>query len=168
MPPRQNQYDSDVLAASTESTWRLRQQCAMKTSIPVNCPWGSARSCRMAPVHFQPPIAGPVLRLHVCAPLPVPRGLPATGPACSQESCRPGEPPWGSTRSSREAPIHFWPHFAAQFRVTSCARARPKAAVVDDEGVSLPGELFRPTRCRPPPRSSPRGPWSLFLRPRPD
>jgi hypothetical protein len=48
------------------------------------------------------------------------------------------------------------------------ARAGPEAAVVDDEGVGLPGELFRPSCCRPPPRSSPRSPWSLFLRPRPD
>jgi hypothetical protein len=47
------------------------------------------------------------------------------------------------------------------------ARAGPKAAVVDDEGVSLPGELIRPSCCHPPPRSSPHFPWSLFLSPRP-
>jgi hypothetical protein len=51
--PHQNQYDSGVLAASMASTSRLRQQHAMKTSILVNCPWGSARSCHMAPVHFR-------------------------------------------------------------------------------------------------------------------
>ncbi len=45
------------------------------------------------------------------------------------------------------------------FEFSPRARARPEAAVVDDEGVGLPGELFRPTRCRPPPRSSPRDPW---------
>jgi hypothetical protein len=55
---------------------------AMKSSIPVNCPWGSARSCRVAPIHFWLPIGCPVLSLHVCAPLPVPRRPPAKGPAC--------------------------------------------------------------------------------------
>jgi hypothetical protein len=54
------------------------------------------------------------------------------------------------------------------FEFSPRARAGPEAAVVDDEGVGLPGKLFRPTRCHPPPRSSPRGPWSLFLLPCPD
>jgi hypothetical protein len=111
---------------------------------------------------------GPVLSLHVRAPLPVPRGPPATGPACSQESYHPGEPLWGSAHSSHEAPIPFRPHFAAMrpgFEFSPCARAGPEAAVVVDEGVSVPGELFRPSRCCPPPRSSPRGPWSIFLHP---
>jgi hypothetical protein len=84
LPLHQNQCDSGMLAASMASTCRLRQQRAMKTSIPVNCPWGSACSCRMAPIHFQPPIAGLVLSLHVRAPLPVPHGPPATGPISMQ------------------------------------------------------------------------------------
>jgi hypothetical protein len=45
------------------------------------------------------------------------------------------------------------------FEFSPHAHAGPEAAVVDDEGVSLPGELFRPTRCHPPPRSSSRGQW---------
>ncbi len=56
MPPCQNQDNSGVLVASMASTWKLRQQRTMKTSIPVNCPWGSARSCHVAPVHFRSPM----------------------------------------------------------------------------------------------------------------
>ncbi len=73
----------------------------------------------------------------------------------------------GPARPRREAPIHFRPHSAARFEFSPSARAGPEAAVVDDEGVGLPGELIRPSCCHPPPRSSPRGPWSLFLGPRP-
>jgi hypothetical protein len=121
------------------------------------------------PVHFRPPIAGPVLSLNVRAPFPVPRGLPAKGPVCNEENCHPGEPLWGSARSSSGAPIHRL-HFTARFRVLefSSACARPRAAVVDEEGVGLLGELFGPARCHPLPRSSPRGPWPLHLRPHPD
>jgi hypothetical protein len=148
------------------SMWRLRQQRAMKTSVPVNCPWGSVRTCRVAPVHFQPPIAGPVLSPHVRAPLPSHVGPQQQGhSACSQESCHPGGPPWGSARPRHEAHIHFQLHFMARFEFSPRARAGPEAAVVD-EGAGLPGKLFRPSRCHPPPRSSPRGPWLLFLRPR--
>jgi hypothetical protein len=71
----------------------------------------------------------------------------------------------GPAHPRREAPVHFRPHSAARFEFSPHARAGPKAAVVDDEGVGLPGELIRPSCCRPPPRSSPRGPWSLFLHP---
>jgi hypothetical protein len=46
-------------------------------------------------------------------------------------------------------PIHSRLHFAARFEFSQHARAGPEAAVVDDEGVGLPGKLFRPTRCRP-------------------
>jgi hypothetical protein len=49
----------------------------------------------------------------------------------------------GPTRPRREAPIHFRPHSAARFEFSPCARAGPEAAVVDDEGVGLPGELIR-------------------------
>ncbi len=128
MPPRQNQYDSGLLAASMASTWRLRQQHAVKTSIPVNCPWGSARSCRVAPVHSRLPIAGPVLSLHTRAPLPSHVGPQQQDPpACSQESCHPSEPPWGSARSSCESPIHFRLHFAARFRVLSMCMCRARS-----------------------------------------
>jgi hypothetical protein len=134
----------------------------MKSSIP----WGSACSCHVAPVHFRPPIAGPVLSLHVHAPLPVPHGLPAKGPVCNKEICHPGELLWGSSHSSCEAA--FGCILRLDFEFSSRAHARPRASVVDDEGVGLPGELFRPARCCPPPISSPRGPWLLSLRPRPD
>jgi hypothetical protein len=152
------------------STWQLRQQRAMKTSVPVNCPWGSARSCCVAPVHFRLPIAGQVLSLHVRAPLPVPRGPPnnRTNQRAVKRAAIPVD-----RRGAQHVPVVrppstfgriLWPGFKFSPR----ARAGPEVAVVDDEGVGLPGELFRPSRCRPPPRSSPRGPWSLFLRPHPD
>jgi hypothetical protein len=63
---------------------RMRKRCAMKSSIPMNCPWGSACSCHIAPIHFQLPLGSPVLSLQVCASLPVPRRPPAEGPACSE------------------------------------------------------------------------------------
>ncbi len=48
-----------------------------------------------------------------------------------------------STLQSGGPPFTFgcilWPGF----EISPCACARPKAAVVDDEGVGLPGELFR-------------------------
>jgi hypothetical protein len=95
----------------------------MKSSVLVNCPWGSACSCWVTTVHFLPTIAGPVLSLHIRAPLPVPRGPPAKGPVCNKENCQPGEPPWGLARSSCEAPVHFRPHFTARFWVLSmCTR----------------------------------------------
>ncbi len=73
-----------MLTALMASTWvALEVARAMKSSVPVNCPWGSARSCRVAPIHFRPPIGGPVSSLHVHAPLTVPRRPPAKGPACS-------------------------------------------------------------------------------------
>jgi hypothetical protein len=127
----------------------LRQQRALRTSIPVNCPWGSARTCRVAPIHFRPPIAGPVLSPHIRAPLQShvdPQQQDQS--ACSQESCHPGGPPWGQHIPRREAPIHFRPHSAARFEFLY-ARTGPEAAVVDDEGVSLPGKLIRPSRCHP-------------------
>jgi hypothetical protein len=111
--------------------------------------------------------AAPVLSLHVRAPLPVPRGPPITAPISVQSRERP------SRRGAQHVPVVrppstfgriLWPGFEFSPR----ARAGSEVAVVDDEGVGLPGELFRPSRCRPPPRSSPRGPWSLFLRPHPD
>jgi hypothetical protein len=109
-PPRQNQYryDSGMLAASMASTWRLRQQRAMKSSIPMNYPWGSARTCHVAPVHFQPPIAGPVLSPHVCAPLPSHVGPQQQDQsACSQESCHPGGPQWGQCVPGMRPPSTF-------------------------------------------------------------
>ncbi len=47
----------------------------------------------------------------------------------------------GSARSSCEAPIHFWPHFWPSFEFSPHAPASPRAAAVEDEGFSLPGEL---------------------------
>jgi hypothetical protein len=144
------------------STWRLRQQSAMKTSIPVNCPWGSARSCRVAPVHFRLPIAGPVLSLFQSRVGPQQQDQRAVKRAAIPVNRRGAQhvpvvmPPFNFGRILRPS-----------FEFSSCARAGPEAAVEDDEGIDLPGELFRPTRCCHPPRSLPCGPWSLFLHLRP-
>ncbi len=91
----------------------------MKSSILVNCLWGSARSHRMDPVHFRPPIYGPVLSLRVHAPILVPRRPPAKGPVCNKENYHPGKPLCGSARSSCEAHIHSPLQFTARFRVLS-------------------------------------------------
>ncbi len=76
-----------VWLACWQPQWRPRGPsvevaCAMKSSILVYCSWGSACSCRVAPVRFQLSIGGPVLSLHVRAPLPVPRRPPVKGPVC--------------------------------------------------------------------------------------
>jgi hypothetical protein len=92
----------------------------------------------LSAAHWQP-----VLSLQVCAPLPVPYGPPAKGPVRNKENCHPGEPPRGSARSSCEAPITFSCNLRLGFEFSPSARAGPRAAVVDDEGVSLPGELFK-------------------------
>jgi hypothetical protein len=93
-----------MLTALMASTWvAVEVTRAVKSSVPVTCPWGSTRSCHMAPVHFWPPIGGLVSSLHVNAPLLVPHGPPAKGPACSDvELPSPNEPPWGS-----HAPVGF-------------------------------------------------------------
>jgi hypothetical protein len=135
---------------------------------PGELPWGSARTCRVAPIHFRPPIAGPVLSPHVRASLPSHVGPQQQDQsACSQESCLPGGPPWGQHVPGVRPPSTFGRILLPGYEFSPHARAGPKAAVVDDEGVGFPGELFRPSRCYPPPRSSPRGPWSLYLCPRP-
>ncbi len=62
--------------------------------------------------------------------------------AFMKENCHSSELPWGSARSSREAPICFWPQFTARSQVSPHARAGSGAAAVEDEGVGPPGELF--------------------------
>ncbi len=59
------------------------------------------------------------------------------------KSWYPSGSPWGSHAPVVEAPIHFWPPFAARFRASPWACAGPNAAVVGDEGVGLPGKLGR-------------------------
>ncbi len=132
----------------------------MKLSVPVNCPWGSARSCRVAPIHFQPPIGGPVSSLQVRAPLPGPMWPPAADPVCSELSCHPSEPPWGSAHSSCEAPIHFRPQLTARFRASPRAHTGPKCCCFRSwRGRPSRWASQSSARCRPPPRSSPRSPW---------
>jgi hypothetical protein len=56
----------------------------------------------------------------------------------------------------------------AQFRVLSSASAGPRAAVVEDEGLSFLACWSCSTRCHTPPRSSPHSPWPPLLHPRPN
>ncbi len=99
------------------------------------------------------------------------------GPLCHEVVLCPGEPPWGSAHSSREAPSTFGHIVRPGFEFSPRARAGPRAAVVKDEGFVLSGVLVmlstlscssqilatqsvaaslrpRPNRrARPPPRS---------------
>jgi hypothetical protein len=127
------------------STWRLRQQHAMKTSIPVNCPWGSALSCRVAPLSL--------LATHC---------QPSVEPPCT---CSSSSPTWApSNRTDQHAvkrsaipvnccgaqhipvvrpPFTFGCILRPGFVFSPRARPGPEAAVVDDEGVGLPGRAAR-------------------------
>jgi hypothetical protein len=122
LAPCQNQYryDSGVLAALMASTWRSRQQHAMKTSILVNCPWGSALTCRVAPVHFRPPSVEPPC---TCSPSK-PHGPPATGPISVQ--WRELSSQWTVVGLSTS---QAWgPHpLAARFRVLSTCTSRTRS-----------------------------------------
>jgi hypothetical protein len=115
----------------------------MKSSFPVNCLWGSARSSQVAPVHFWPPIGRPVSSLHIRAPFQIPRGPPAEGSVHSEVSCHRGELPWGSARSSREGPHPLLATIYGPVSSSPRACAGPKAAAVKDEGVVLPAKLCR-------------------------
>jgi hypothetical protein len=112
--------------------------CVMISSIMVNCPWGSARSSHVAPVHFQLPIDILMLSLHVCAPLPVPRGPPAKGPVCSGRDL----PPSGAQHAPVVRPLFtFGRNLRPGFEFCTCACARPVVADLGDKGVGLSGEL---------------------------
>jgi hypothetical protein len=138
IPPRQNQYESGVLAARG-----LMAEVATCDEViyPGELPVGLSTL------------------LHSPHSLLASHWRPGVGPPCT---CSPSSPtwapskrssvqwkrtailvnwPWVSARSSREAPIHFWPQFMARFRVFPHALAGPRAAAVEDEGVGLPGEL---------------------------
>jgi hypothetical protein len=132
----------------------------MKSSIPVNCPWGSACSCCVTPVHFRPPVGSPVLSLHVHAPLPVPRSSPAKGPACNevdlliQVNCHGAQ----HTPVVRP-PFTFGRILRPGFEFSPRARAGPRAAAVEDEGFGLSACWSCSACCHTPFKSSPRSPW---------
>ncbi len=68
----QKRHTKPVWLACWRPQWRPRGSSvevarAMRSSIPVNCPWGSACSCRMAPAHFWLPRPG-VEPPHTCSP----------------------------------------------------------------------------------------------------
>ncbi len=120
----------------------------MKSSIPVNCLWGSARSCHVAPVHFEPP--------RTCCPSS-PRQAPSEGSSVQWSS----SPILVNRRGAQHAPV-VRPPFTfgcilwLGFEFSPRARAGPRAAAVGDEGFGLPACS---ARCHTPPRSSPHGPW---------
>ncbi len=128
IPPRHNQYDHGVLAASMASTW-VTVEVALGNEVvcPGELPVGLSTLLSVVPVHFRLPIGGLVSSLHVHAPLPGPTRPPAVGPVCSELSFHPSEPLCGSACSCHEAPIHFRQQPTARFRASPCARAGPKS-----------------------------------------
>jgi hypothetical protein len=105
---------------------------------PGELPMGLSLLLLCGPIHFWLPIGDPVSSLHIGAPLPGPTWPPAVGPVCSELSCHPSEPPRGSARSSRGAPIHFRPQLMAWFRASPRTCAGPKCC------------CFRSSRGLPP------------------
>ncbi len=87
----------------------------------------TARGAQHAPVAwplftFGRPLAARCWASTYVLPLPVPHRPPVKGPACHEVVLCPGEPSWGSARSSREAPIHFQPYYTGRFRVLSTCK----------------------------------------------
>ncbi len=77
-----------------------------------------------------------------------------------KENCHPGELPWGSACSSREAPFTFGYNLQPGFQFFPCARAGPRAVAVEDEGLGLPGVLVSAQHTvilLPDPRHAARG-----------
>jgi hypothetical protein len=85
-----------------------------------------------------------LLSFHVYAPFPVPRGLPAKGPACSKRKLKSR---WTNVMLSTL--LSWGPHslsavnYGPVSSFSLSARAGPKAAAVGDEEVGLPSELVR-------------------------
>jgi hypothetical protein len=111
----------------------------MKSSVLVNCPWGSARSCCVAFVHF-----------FIC-PLAA-RCRASTYVLPFQSPSQWSSVQWGKSaipvnhRGALYAPIMRPPFtfcciYTAWFWASPRARAGPRAAAVKDEGIGLPGKL---------------------------
>jgi hypothetical protein len=107
--------------------------------------WGSACSCRVAPIHFQPPINGLVLRLpstHVFPPPPYVD--PELRVVCNEK--RTFFPV--NRRGAQHAPVVWLPFTFSRnirpgFKLPPYAHADLTVAVVGDEEDGLPGELIR-------------------------
>ncbi len=67
--------------------WHSVEEAMLSEVIyPGELSWSSACSCCwVTPFTFGRISGGPVLHLHICAPLSVPCGPTAEGPACSEE-----------------------------------------------------------------------------------
>jgi hypothetical protein len=141
----------------------------MKLSILVNCPWGLARFCRVAPVHFRLPIGGPVLSLHVCAPLPVLRRPPAKGTACNEVDLRIPVNRCGAQHAPVvRPPFTFGCILRPGFEFSPRPRAGPRAAAVEDEGLGLSGVLVMLSMVPYSSQILATRPVAASLRPRPD
>jgi hypothetical protein len=167
MPPRQNQYDSGGLDGVHMA---VEAATCNEDIYPGELPMGLSTLLLRGPhslsaAHCRPGVEPP----HKCSPSST---TWAPSNMTDQRAIKRAAIPV-NRRGAQHVPVvrppfTFGRILQPSFEFSPRAGAWPEAAVVDDEGVGLPGELFRPTCCRPPPRSSPRGPWSLFLRPRPD
>ncbi len=130
----------------------------MKLSIPVNCPWGSACSCRVAPVHFRLPIGGPVLSLYVRAPLPECNEVDLLIPVncCGAQHAPVVRPPFTFGRILRPG-----------FEFSPCAHAGPRDAAVEDERFGLSGVLVMLSTLPYSSQILATRPVAASLRPRP-
>jgi hypothetical protein len=141
IPPPQNQYDSE----GWRPWWRphgLTVEVATCDEIipPGELPMGLSTLLSRVPRYLSATHWWPSDERSHRSPLPVPHGPQQKVQCAVKENCQPCELPWGSA-CCREAPIHFRLQFMAQFQVSPCARAGPRAAAVEGEGVGLSGVL---------------------------
>ncbi len=98
-------------------------------------------SVALPPFIFSIPLAAQCWASMYVLPFQSHAGLQQKVQCAVKENCHSGEPRvWLSTLQSW-GPIHFRPQFMARLQVFPRARAEPRAAAVEDEGVVLPGVL---------------------------
>jgi hypothetical protein len=135
---------------------------SVKSSIPVNCCGAHHAPVAWPPFIISRPIGGPVLILHIRAPLPIPCGSPAEGPAFSERDL-PSR--WTAFRLSMlqlHGPVDFRPPTTAQLQVLS-------TCICQAQGCCCRWWRGRPSWwvrqgsacCQTPPRSMPHGPWAI-------
>jgi hypothetical protein len=139
MPPCQNQDYSGML----KTRWRphgplVEVSTCDEVIYSGQLPMGLARSCRVATAHFRPPCVEPP---RMCSPSSPTQAHQQKVQCAVKEIWHPGEPPWGSARSSLRPPFTFGRNLRPSFEFSPCALAGPRAAAVENEGVGLSGVL---------------------------
>jgi hypothetical protein len=87
----------------------------MKSSIPKNCCGALYAPVTWPPFTFSHPLVAQCWASMYMFPFQSHTGPQQKVQCAVEEICLPGEPPWGTALSSREAPIHFRPQFTARF-----------------------------------------------------